>query len=403
MIFSSTKGIYRNYLMVLPNLKEIIQEDVMVCLMDGQKFLGYFPGDKMVADIKTGEDVPKDDPLHKTVSENRIVCQIVPEHVYGFPFKAVTFPVRDEDGKCIGAVGFAKSLEKEYDLSNLLKNLTHAFEEAKVSMESASSQLSGISANAQENSSTLEEVLGDVDELMKSAKIINDVVCETKSLSLKMKEETKSGEKLVNNITDIVKDISDSSGNVFSLMTRLNDSTKRIVDIVNLINQVSEQTNLLALNAAIEAARAGEQGKGFAVVADQVKKLSEQSKTATMDINTLVQQIGQETGNILKAITVSEERIKDGVDASERTLERIMGITEEIEKVDKRIEYIAEKSSIQSEQSEKISTCMKNVAESVNNTASYSVSASEQIIEEKKRLSSVDEAISSIASELVTV
>ncbi|ADK16077.1 hypothetical protein WX45_03677 [Clostridium ljungdahlii DSM 13528] len=70
---------------------------------------------------------------------------------------------------------------------------------------------------------------------MKSTKIINDVVYETKSLSLKMKEEIKNGGKLVNNITGIVKDISDSSGNVFSLMTRLNDSTKRIVDIVFFI------------------------------------------------------------------------------------------------------------------------------------------------------------------------
>ncbi|AGY75261.2 MULTISPECIES: hypothetical protein [Clostridium] len=71
--------------------------------------------------------------------------------------------------------------------------------------------------------------------MMKSTKIINDVVYETKSLSLKMKEEIKNGGKLVNNITGIVKDISDSSGNVFSLMTRLNDSTKRIVDIVFFI------------------------------------------------------------------------------------------------------------------------------------------------------------------------
>jgi methyl-accepting chemotaxis protein len=77
-------------------------------------------------------------------------------------------------------------------------------------------------------------------------------------------------------------------GEVVTTMGAINDSSKKIADIIGVIDGIAFQTNILALNAAVEAARAGEQGRGFAVVASEVRSLAQRSAAAAKEIKTLI-------------------------------------------------------------------------------------------------------------------
>ena len=144
---------------------------------------------------------------------------------------------------------------------------------ATASSEIASGNLD-LSSRTEQQASSLEETASSMEELTSTVKKNADNARQANSMAVTASDVAKKGGAVV--------------AEVVTMMGSINESSRKIVDIIAVIDGIAFQTNILALNAAVEAARAGEQGRGFAVVAAEVRNLAQRSAAAAKEIKTLI-------------------------------------------------------------------------------------------------------------------
>jgi methyl-accepting chemotaxis protein len=149
------------------------------------------------------------------------------------------------------------------------------------------------------------------------------------------------------------RDVADRGGQVVATavgaMARIEESSRKISDIISVIDEIARQTNLLALNAAVEAARAGDAGRGFAVVASEVRSLAQRSSQAAKDIKDL--------------ITNSNNQVKDGVDLVNKAGTALNEIVDSIKKVADIVSDIAAASAEQAAGIEQVNKALTQMDE----------------------------------------
>ena len=164
-----------------------------------------------------------------------------------------------------------------------------------------------LSSRTEEQASSLEETAASMEELTSTVKQNADNARQANQLAMSASQVAVKGGEVV--------------GQVVHTMASINESSKKIVDIIGVIDGIAFQTNILALNAAVEAARAGEQGRGFAVVASEVRNLAQRSAAAAKEIKGLIDdsvgkvQTGSElvgeAGQTMEEIVSSVKRVTD--------------------------------------------------------------------------------------------
>ncbi len=165
---------------------------------------------------------------------------------------------------------------------------------------------------------------------------------------------------------DRLRDGVESSAQV---ITQLEDESKKISTVLEVISSISEQTNLLALNAAIEAARAGEHGRGFAVVADEVRALAAKTKGSTDEINTMIERLQDQVREAVAAMKKSRDDASNSANQASEAGNSLEMIVSEIDTITQMTTQIATAAKEQSQVTTELSRNITNISSTSDNTS----------------------------------
>jgi methyl-accepting chemotaxis protein len=199
---------------------------------------------------------------------------------------------------------------KLIEVNSSIGDVTHTVRSS--AKEIAQSNMS-LAQRAEEQGRNLEQTAAAMEQITATVQLNAENLQEGNQLSANANQHAKDGQQIVKKAVSAMKEI--------------NDDSSKIVEIINVIDEIAFQTNLLALNAAVEAARAGEQGRGFAVVASEVRNLAQRSADAAQEIKTLIEGSVKkvELGSTL--VNASGESLNEIVDVVTKVSDVISTVT----------------------------------------------------------------------------
>ncbi|WP_039790328.1 methyl-accepting chemotaxis protein [Herbaspirillum huttiense] len=215
------------------------------------------------------------------------------------------------------------------EMSGNLRNTVTHVRDAATGVATISAQIaagnSDLSARTEDQAASLEETASAMEQLTATVKQNDGHAREANQLARNASDIAKQGGAIVEEVVDT--------------MAAINSSSRKIVDIIGVIDSIAFQTNILALNAAVEAARAGEQGRGFAVVATEVRNLAQRSAAAAKEIKQLIDtsvgnvdtgtRLVERAGETMEQIVASVQQVTDVMgEISAASHEQSLGIEE---------------------------------------------------------------------------
>ncbi len=248
------------------------------------------------------------------------------------------------------------------NLRNMVSDIVSASSNINVSSNEIAQGNANLSQRTEEQASSLEETASSMEELTGTVKQNADNARQANQLASSARSEAEKGGEVARRTIEA--------------MTEINSSSKKIADIIGVIDEIAFQTNLLALNAAVEAARAGEQGRGFAVVASEVRNLAQRSAGAAKEIKSLIKdsvekveegsKLVNDTGKSLDEIVGSVKKVSDIIaEIAAASQEQASGI-EQVNKTVMQMDEMTQQNAALVEQAASASASLNDQAEGLN-------------------------------------
>lgn len=211
-----------------------------------------------------------------------------------------------------------KSLEVSEKLLETVTDLDRISTAAAEANRSIADESGNVMRDSDQNSRYIQSVEENMEQIAQNLTHLSTMSEQITKLTEQAEQITAENHTVMTHASESMDDICRGTEESRTIILRLSEQSARIIQIAKTITSISQQTNLLAVNASIEASRAGIAGKSFAVVAQEIKKLSEQTNTATAEIDSIIEQI---TGNITATVAAMEKNsilTRDGMESMEQ-------------------------------------------------------------------------------------
>ncbi|MBQ9496204.1 MAG: cache domain-containing protein [Selenomonadaceae bacterium] len=247
---------------------------------------------------------------------------------------------------------------------------------------------------------TLEEKISDVHERMND---LRATAKEMEQIAVDSASNAAVGKEKVDAAIAVMKNIAEQVSASARVVGELGKRSDEIGQIVETISNIAGQTNLLALNAAIEAARAGEHGRGFSVVAEEVRKLAEQSASATENISKLIATIQHDTTSAVESIEQGNQSVEEGTQSVAQTGAAFADIEAQATKLTANVSKSMEDIVAVDKGNAEILSAVEHVKEVANRSSENANSVSAAAQEQSAAMQEVAEAsktLSELANEM---
>ncbi|PFB97173.1 chemotaxis protein [Bacillus cereus] len=309
-------------------------------------------------------------------------------------FNEMTHSLRTLIGRINTSAGHVAAASEELTAS--VRQASEATEQITSAMDEISSGATTQTASVENGAMLLFDVTEGIQHVATSSSSINTASAHTR-------EKAEDGEKLVGKTVNQMQSIAESVSQSDAVIQLLNNKSKQIGDILEVIQNIADQTNLLALNAAIEAARAGEHGRGFAIVADEVRKLAEQSSVSSSEISKLICEIQDDMSKTVKSMNNVNEEVQSGLVIANETKQNFTEILQSTNEIADQIKTMVETANGMSKGANEVSISVGQIAMTAQNnaTSTQSVAASaEEQLASMEEISSAAGTLSQMAEEL---
>ena len=225
------------------------------------------------------------------------------------------------------------------EMRQLVSQINSASEQVASESQLAVESANQVSQSNRDQAEQINQASDIMQQVAGDMKVVSEQASDTSKMALESIDVATRGARAVRDTIEGMENMREQIQDTSKRIKRLGESSQRIGDIVELIDDIAEQTNILSLNAAIQASMAGEAGRGFAVVSDEVQNLAERSTEATKRIAELVKTIQNDTNDAV----LSMEKATEQVVAGTRVADTAGGALAEIEIASQKLsEIVAE-------------------------------------------------------------